>query len=99
MMFPMVGLVSARVWARLTVDERTMIRELMQAELSRLLDSYESEEKSFEAALRASATNVVDVDESFFEDAIQNWDNLWIDRAPVLRELRQFETGDASESQ
>jgi TRAP-type C4-dicarboxylate transport system substrate-binding protein len=99
MMFPMVGLVSARVWARLEVEERAMIRELMQAELSRLLDSYESEEKSFEAALRASGTEVVDVDRSFFGAAIQRWDDQWIDKAPVLRELRRFEMGDASESQ
>jgi TRAP-type C4-dicarboxylate transport system substrate-binding protein len=99
MMFPMVGLVSARVWARFTDEERTMIRELMQAELSKILDSYESEEKSFEATLRASGTEVVDVDRSFFGDAIQHWDEQWIDKAPVLRELRQFEMGDASESQ
>lgn len=99
MMFPMVGLVSARVWAGLTRKERVLIRELMRAELDKLVNSYESEEKSFEAALRATDTEVMDVNESFFGATIQQWDDLWTERAPVLKEFRNLELSDASEAQ
>ncbi len=99
MMFPMVGLVSARVWARLTSEERALIRELMSAELGRVVDSYELEEKAFEAALRASDAEVIDVDRSFFGATIQQWDDLWTERAPVLKELRNLELSGASGAQ
>ncbi len=90
MMFPMVGLISARVWASFDADEQAMIRGLMRGELDALVDAYVTEERSFEARLRESGTRIIDVEKSFFGSAIQQWDDLWIGRAPVLAELRKY---------
>jgi TRAP-type C4-dicarboxylate transport system substrate-binding protein len=90
MMFPMVGLISARVWSRLDAADQVMIRDLMRGELDELIDSYVAEERSFEASLRESGTKIIEVDRSFFGPTIQQWDNMWIGRAPVLGELREL---------
>ena len=40
MMFPMVGLVSAKVWGGLSEEDRAMIGELMAKHVDSTIDSY-----------------------------------------------------------
>ena len=45
MMFPMVGLVSGRVWAGLSEEDRAMIGELMAKHLDSTIDSYVAKDR------------------------------------------------------
>jgi TRAP-type C4-dicarboxylate transport system substrate-binding protein len=89
MMFPMVGLVSARVWARLDETDRTLIRDLMKAELGRLVTGYVGEERKYLRQAQSSEVNIVRVDRDFFGDAIQRWDAIWRAQSPTLDDLRK----------
>jgi TRAP-type C4-dicarboxylate transport system substrate-binding protein len=89
MMFPMVGLVSARVWARLDETDRTLIRDLMKAELGRLVTGYVSEERKYLRQAQSSDVNIVRVDRDFFGDGIQRWDAIWRAQSPTLDDLRK----------
>ena len=94
MMFPMVGLVSARVWVQLDETDQRLIRDLMRAELEWILDLYVVEEARFEQLLRNSDVHFLDVGPEFFGAAIEEWDEKWREQAPSLRALRQI--GDAT---
>jgi len=89
MMFPMIGLVSARVWARLDAADQVLIRDLMSAELDRLVTDYVAEERQYLRRLEKSDVNIVRVDRDFFGGAVKEWDAIWAQQAPVLNELRQ----------
>jgi len=90
MMFPMVGLVSARVWVRLDEEEQALIRKLMQAELDAIIDFYEAGEERFAQKLRETNVDVKEVDRQFFGTVVEDWDALWQERAPALKVLRKL---------
>ncbi len=90
MMFPMVGLVSARVWVRLDEEEQALIRKLMQAELDAIIDFYEAGEERFAQKLRETNVDVTEVDRQFFGSVVDDWDALWQERAPALQVLRNL---------
>lgn len=92
MMFPMVGLVSARVWVRLDEEEQVLIRKLMHAELDAVIDFYMAGEEGFEQDLRETDVNVVEVDREFFGPVVDDWDAIWRARAPALKLLRDLNT-------
>ena len=92
MMFPMVGLVSARVWVRLDEEEQVLIRKLMHAELDAVIDFYMAGEEGFEQDLRETDVNVVEVDREFFGTVVDDWDEKWRERAPALKLLRDLNT-------
>ncbi len=89
MMFPMVGLVSARVWVRLDEADRTLIRELMTAELSRLVSGYVGEERDYLRNLQDTDVDIDRVGPEFFGDAIREWDVIWQAQSPALEGLRR----------
>jgi len=89
--FPMVGLVSARVWVRLDEEDRLMVQALMRAELDRLLDNYVDEEKVFEARLRETDVTILDVGPEFFGNAPERWDAIWQQKSPALEVLRDHD--------
>ncbi len=91
MMFPMVGLVSARVWVRLSESERDLIQDLMRSELNALIDSYVLAEGKYEEQLRESSISVIDVDPGFFGSTAEQWDAIWLKRSPSLLELRNHD--------
>ncbi|CAH1042239.1 TRAP transporter substrate-binding protein [Halomonas sp. TD01] len=89
MMFPMVGVVSGRVWRELEEADRELIRTTMQEHLSGVIDSVLEREPAQEASLREQDIRVVEVDQSFFQEAVERWEGIWADKAPVLLELRE----------
>ena len=95
MMFPMVGLVSARVWVRLEEEEQVLIQKLMHAELDAIIDFYAKGEQGFEKSLRETKVNVVEVDREFFGTVVEDWDAMWQERAPALNLLRGLSEGQA----
>ncbi len=81
MMFPMVGLVSARVWAGLSEDDRAMIGDLMAKHVDSTIDSYVAKEAGWLEQIAGTGKTYRKVDASFFGDAIAEWNAIWSEKA------------------
>ena len=88
MMFPMVGLVSAKVWSDLPENDRVTVRRLMKKHLDDVIDSYLALEPTFLAEVEKTGKTVRKVDSSFFGDAAEKWEAIWSQKAPALGEMR-----------
>lgn len=88
MMFPMVGLVSARVWAGLSEDDRAMIGELIAKYVDGTIDSYVAKEAGWLEQIKGTGKAYKKVDASFFGSAIEDWNAIWSKKAPSLDALR-----------
>lgn len=89
MMFPMVGIVSARTWRDLSADERTTVSTLMQQHLDVILDKTEEIERTFLPILKEkSSLQVLEVDQAFFGTALAEWEKIWLPQAPAIPALR-----------
>lgn len=88
MMFPMVGLVSAKVWAGLSDADRAMIGELMAKHVDSTIDSYIEKEAGWLEQIEGTGKTYTKVDSSFFGSAIDDWNAIWSEKAPSLEELR-----------
>ena len=88
MMFPMVGLVSAKVWAGLSEDDRATIRRLMKKQLDGVIDSYLTLEPTFLAEVEKTGKTVKRVGPDFFGDAAAAWEAIWSEKAPALGAMR-----------
>jgi TRAP-type C4-dicarboxylate transport system substrate-binding protein len=90
MMFPMVGLVSGRVWAGLSEEDQAMIRELMAAAVDSTLDVYVERDGPWLAEIEATGIDYQVAGPEFFGDAIATWEAAWADRAgDALASLRE----------
>jgi TRAP-type C4-dicarboxylate transport system substrate-binding protein len=88
MMFPMVGLVSARVWAGLSDADKAMIGDLMAKHVDSTIDSYVAKEQGWLDQIKGTGRSFTKVDASFFGDAISAWNATWAERAASLDDLR-----------
>ncbi|MEY8840548.1 TRAP transporter substrate-binding protein [Cribrihabitans sp. XS_ASV171] len=88
MMFPMVGLVSAKVWAGLSEDDRATIDELMSKYVDSTIDTYIEMEQQWLDQVRDTGTTYIEVDEAFFGDAVAEWNAIWSEKSSVLDDLR-----------
>lgn len=88
MMFPMVGLVSAKIWSGLSEDDQGTIHKLMKKHLDGVIDSYLELEPKFLAEVEKTGETVKKVDSSFFGDAAEKWETIWSKKASVLGEMR-----------
>ena len=88
MMFPMVGLVSARVWAGMSEDDRTMISTLMAKHVDTTIDSYIAKEAGWLEQIEGTGKTYVKVDASFFGGAVEEWNAKWSEKAASLGALR-----------
>ena len=86
MMFPMVGLVSAKVWAGLSEEDRAMIGEMMARHVDGTIDSYVAKEQPWLDEIRGVAKTYKVVDASFFADAVAKWNTIWEAKAPATLE-------------
>ena len=89
MMFPMVGLVSAKVWAGLSEEDRALVMELMGKHVDSTIDSYVENEADWLEQIKGTGKTFVKVDSSFFGDAIEEWNTTWAPKAPSLESLRE----------
>ncbi|MEQ9673341.1 MAG: TRAP transporter substrate-binding protein [Roseovarius indicus] len=97
MMFPMVGLVSAKVWSQLSEDDRAMIGELMAKHVDSTIDTYIEMEQGWLDQVRETGTKYVEVDEDFFGDAVEEWNTIWSEKSSVLEELREVSKSTAEQ--
>ncbi len=89
MMLPMVAVISARTWKKLSDDDRTLVRQLVAKQLDQLINTYGQLDADYLAKINASGAHVINVDRSFFGDAVDDWYVEWRKRAPVLTALEQ----------
>ncbi|MHB0777117.1 TRAP transporter substrate-binding protein [Halomonas sp. WWR20] len=89
MMFPVIGLMSGRVWAQMSEEDRTLIRELTRKHLDTLTAHYEQSEAETQASIEQAGVKVIPVGPEFFGDKLQQWEEIWLKKAPVLADLRQ----------
>lgn len=89
MMFPMVGLVSARVWAGLSEDDRALIGELMAKHVDSAIDSYVEKDEGWLQAVKDTGQPFVEAGPEFFGDAIATWEATWGPKSGTLDMLRE----------
>ena len=88
MMFPMVGLVSAKAWAGMSDDDRALIGELMAKHVDSTIDSYAPKEAGWLDQIAGTGKTFTKVDASFFGDAIDQWNAIWSEKTSSLDALR-----------
>ncbi|MEL6211355.1 MAG: TRAP transporter substrate-binding protein, partial [Pseudomonadota bacterium] len=88
MMFPMVGLISARVYAGLSDEDKALITELMAKHVDSTLDTYAEKEGPWTEALQDVDKTFKTVGPDFFGDAAAAWEEIWSAKAPSLPDLR-----------
>ncbi|WP_290790360.1 TRAP transporter substrate-binding protein [Halomonas sp.] len=89
MMFPMVGVVSGRVWRELSAEDRELIETTMAEHLENVLSGFQEMDAAQEEEIRALDLNIVEADAEFFSDAIAEWESTWAEKAPMLEALRE----------
>jgi TRAP-type C4-dicarboxylate transport system substrate-binding protein len=88
MMFPMVALVSGRVWAGLSAEDQALIAELMGAAVDGTIDVYVAEEPGWLEQIQGTDRTYVQVGPEFFGDVPAQWDAIWSERSAMLDDLR-----------
>lgn len=89
MMFPVIGLMSGRVWAQMSEDDRALVRELTRKHLDTLTAHYKKSEADTQASIEQAGVQVIRVGPEFFDGTLQQWEDLWVKKAPVLADLRR----------
>ncbi|CCO46764.1 putative TRAP dicarboxylate transporter, DctP subunit [Vibrio nigripulchritudo SOn1] len=90
MMFPMIGLISGKVWGGLNQDDRKKIKSLMDKHLGSTIDIYIEKEASWLKDIESLEINVVNVDRGYFEQEILEWEKTWNEITPFLKVLRDY---------
>lgn len=88
MMFPVVGLVSAKVWASLSDKDKGMIDELMKKHIDSTIDTYQAKELKWLEQLKKTDKAHIEVSADFFGDAISKWNDTWSKNTNSLEKLR-----------
>ena len=89
MMFPVVGLVSGRTWSGMSEDDRAVLRELTRKHLGGLANYYMEYAAETRANIKGEGVNIIDAGPDYFGDKLDQWEQLWLKKAPVLSELRE----------
>lgn len=89
MMFPMVGLVSGRVWSSLSEEDRGMIGNLMAEHLDGTIDTYLEKEGEWLEQIKGTGKTYLEVEATFFGDAVEKWNAIWSEKSAYLDDLRQ----------
>ncbi len=89
MMFPMVGVVSGRVWRELSAEDRDLIETTMAEHLENVLSGFQEMDAAQEEEIRGLDLNIVEADAEFFSEAIAEWESTWAEKAPMLEALRE----------
>ncbi|MEI2417835.1 TRAP transporter substrate-binding protein [Orrella sp. JC864] len=90
MMFPVVGLVSGRLWQQLPPQDRELIGGLARKHLNTLFGTYDTVAVEMRRNIEETQkVKVVDAGPEFFGDVLQKWEEIWLKRTPVLADLRK----------
>ena len=89
MMFPMVGLVSAKVWKDMSEGDRAIITELMKKRLDECIATYIVKDREWLEQVRGTGTAFLEVGPEFFGNVPAEWDKIWSQQSAVLGEMRK----------
>ncbi len=89
MMFPMVGVVSARVWRNLSEQDQELISSLMREELDQVIETFRLQEAEQEAMLRERDIVITEADRDAFADSVSQWEAIWSEKSTRLATLRE----------
>lgn len=87
-MFPMVGLVSGRVWAELSDEDKALVKESMAQALDNLLAEYAELEPQLNEKVKATGIDVKTVGADFFPGVVEKWEEMWKEHKPLIDQLR-----------
>lgn len=91
MMFPVVGVMSGKVWAGLSDEDKAQFTELASKHLDATIDEYSKLDPEWLAQIKAApGVNYVEPSLDSFAEAITQWDAAWSERAPFLAEIRKI---------
>jgi len=89
MMFPMVGVVSGRVWKDLSKEDRQLLQASMRKHLDGVIDHFQQQESQQEQQLRALDITIEEAGRETFAAAIDDWEKIWSAKSKSLPNLRQ----------
>jgi TRAP-type C4-dicarboxylate transport system substrate-binding protein len=89
LMFPVVGLVSGRLWQQMPPADRELVSSTARKHLNGLFESYVEIEKEMLKNVRGTKVKVVHAGPEFFGDTLKQWEDIWLKRTPVLANLRK----------
>lgn len=89
MMFPMVAVVSGRVWAQLDPADRELIRATMAEHADNVMTRFQENHAAWGEDLRQQDITVTEIDPAFFAEATEKWEDIWAPKAPSLAALRE----------
>lgn len=88
MMFPMVAMISGKVWIRMNNEDRALLTRLMSQQLDGVLEKAIAGEAAWEEDARALEINLLDVGPEFFGDTLNNWESIWVTKSGAVEGLR-----------
>jgi len=88
MMFPVVSVMSGRVFAGMSQPDRQLVRRVMAVELDKLFAKYAQAEGEWLTQIRGTGIEVLQVGREFFGDVASAWEKHWSPSAPSLPKLR-----------
>lgn len=89
MMFPVVGLVSGRTWSGMSEEDRGILRELTRKHLGELAAYYMAFGEKTREDIESEGVKVLDVGPEYFSDKLDQWEEIWTRKAPIISELRK----------
>jgi TRAP-type C4-dicarboxylate transport system substrate-binding protein len=89
-LFGMVALVSGRVWAGLSDEDKGIVQAAAQKHCDQTVDQFVSEEASKLERLKAidGLTITENVGQEFFGDIVERWDAEWSAQTPYVERMR-----------
>lgn len=94
-MFPMVALVSGRVWAQLSPEDQDILRTAVQTHCDATIDRFVEGEAGKLETLKAveGLTITENVGPEFFGDIVARWDAEWAGQTDYVKRLRDLVAG------
>lgn len=87
---PCVALTSARAWKNVPEADRELITRLTREELDKQVDMTVTQETALLQNFKDSGIKIVDVDLKNTAEIIAAYDEIWLPKAPILKELREI---------
>jgi len=99
MMFPMVAVVSAKTWAKMSHQQQQDVQQTLRPLLSALLDDYSQAEQDFLQQLKqlshSEGFSVSSAGQDFFTEPSQRWNIKWNSLSPntakLIEQAKQLE--------
>lgn len=90
--FPMVALISGRVWAQLSDEDKKIVQEAAQKHCDQTIDRFVADEAAKLETLKGVEDFEVteDVGAEFFGDIVERWDAEWAEKTPYVERLREL---------